>query len=324
VTRGAFLLLLVVASGGACGGARVADAPLSSELAWPPGSPRVRLERVVALQKDGGLGRILGGERAASALDGPLGVAWSGDDLVVTEPVAQRLTRVAANGRLSTSPAGEAGTPIGVASCAGGIVVTDGVGGRVALLGRNLRLVRWLAEGLARPTGVACEGDRVVVAETGQHRLLVLDPAGGRRAIGERGGGPGQLNFPTALTWSRGVLLIGDTLNFRIQRFDAATGRSLGSFGQLGDAPGDMPRVKGVTVDAAGHVWVSDAYLDTVSLYTAAGELLMSLGGTGDEPGRFSFPAGIAAHPDGRIAVVDSLNRRVQVFRLVVASPARP
>ena len=45
--------------------------------------------------------------------------------------------------------------------------------------------------------------------------------------------------------------------------------------------------------------------------------------GTGDEPGRFSFPAGIAAHPDGRIAVVDSLNRRVQVFRLVGAPPGR-
>ena len=316
------LLLLGAAWAWACGGARVADTPLDADLAWPPGSPRVRLVRVVALQKDGGLGRILGGEKASNVLDGPLGVAWSGDDLVVTEPVAQRLTRLAANGRLTTSPPGEIGTPIGVATCRAGVVVTDGTGGRVALVGRDLRLARWLAEGLERPTGVACEGDRVAVVETGQHRLLVLEPGVARRSVGERGGGPAQLNFPTALAWSEGVFFVGDTLNFRVQRFDAAAGASLGSFGHLGDAPGDMPRLKGVAVDAAGHVWVSDAYLDTVSLYTAAGELLMSLGGTGDEPGRFSFPAGIAAHPDGRVAVVDSLNRRVQVFRLV-GSPGR-
>jgi hypothetical protein len=43
----------------------------------------------------------------------------------------------------------------------------------------------------------------------------------------------------------------------------------------------------------------------------------MSLGRTGTEPGEFSFPAGIAAHPDGRVAVVDSLNRRLQVFRVL-------
>ena len=35
---------------------------------------------------------------------------------------------------------------------------------------------------------------------------------------------------------------------------------------------------------------------------------------TGAEPGRFSFPAGIAAHPDGRVAVVDSFNLRLQIF----------
>jgi hypothetical protein len=44
---------------------------------------------------------------------------------------------------------------------------------------------------------------------------------------------------------------------------------------------------------------------------------MMSLGGSGGAPGQFSFPAGIAAHSDGRIAVVDAFNLRVQVFRLI-------
>ena len=82
-----------------------------------------------------------------------------------------------------------------------------------------------------------------------------------------------------------------------------------------------MPRLKSVAVDAQGHLWVSDAHLDRVSLYDDRGALLISIGGRGDEPGRFSFPAGIAAHADGRVAVVDSLNRRVQLFR-VTGPPA--
>ena len=88
-------------------------------------------------------------------------------------------------------------------------------------------------------------------------------------------------------------------------------------FGQLGDVSGTMPRLKGLSIDAAGHLWVSDAWLDQVSLYTRDGDLLMSLGGAGAAPGRFNFPAGIAAHVDGRVAVVDAQNRRVQVFDLL-------
>ena len=33
----------------------------------------------------------------------------------------------------------------------------------------------------------------------------------------------------------------------------------------------------------------------------------MAFGAAGSGPGEFSFPAGIASHPDGRVAVVDSL-----------------
>ncbi|MCB1035215.1 MAG: hypothetical protein KDD47_15410, partial [Acidobacteria bacterium] len=68
--------------------------------------------------------------------------------------------------------------------------------------------------------------------------------------------------------------------------------------------------------------WVADAHLDRVSLYQASGELLASLGGRGTGPAEFSFPAGIAAHPDGRVAVVDSFNRRLQVFQRVGPNPA--
>jgi sugar lactone lactonase YvrE len=110
------------------------------------------------------------------------------------------------------------------------------------------------------------------------------------------------------------ALWVGDTLNFRLQRFDPVTGKFLSQFGRLGDAPGELPRLKGLAVDSKGRLWISDGYLDQVALFQTDGTFLMSFGGKGSSRGEFSFPAGIAAHEDGRMAVVDSLNRRVKIF----------
>jgi DNA-binding beta-propeller fold protein YncE len=311
---------------GGCGGLRVADAGLPPGLAWPVGEPRVRLERVVEQRRGhAGLGAVLGTSGDATPLFvRPFGVAWLGGDLLVADPGARRIVRVGADGHVQLSKPDVAGAAVGVAACAQGVVATDPEGGRVALLDLDLKRVRWLAEGLDRPTGVACEGGTVYVVETGGHRLVVLSPDGSRRVVGQRGAEPGRFNFPTAVWHSAGTLFVGDTLNFRVQRLAAADGGFLGAFGNLGDASGDMPRLKGLALDAAGHVWVSDAYLDRVSLYSTEGELLLDLGGSGSQPGRFAFPAGIAARADGRVVVADSYNQRLQVFRLVAAKGGRP
>lgn len=324
MTRQTLVLVGTLAWG--CGGVRVADQPLAAGLEWPPGEPRVRLERVVEARPGSrGARALLGGENGRAALFvRPFGVAWSGQDLLVADPGARRLVRVDPAGRVTLSEADVAGGALGLAACPAGIVASDPEAGRVALLDERLKRLRWLAEGLARPTGLACDDDGVYVAETGTHRVVVLGWDGTRRELGQRGSEPGQFNFPTAITLSAGELLVGDTLNFRVQRLALPDGRFVASFGRLGDSTGDMPRLKGLAVDAAGQVWVSDAHRDSVSLYALDGSLLLDLGGRGAEPGRFSFPAGIASREDGRVAVVDSFNRRVQVFRLVPSAGVRP
>ena len=300
-----------------CGGVRVREQKVALDLAWPLGQPRVRLERVIQQRSTSApLVSWLAGSGSTPVFARPHGIAWDGPDLIVADPGARTILRITSSGKIVSSPENAAGS-VGVAVCPAGIVASDSEGGRVAVLGPDLRRRRWLAERLSRPTGLACEGDTVFVAETGAHRVLALGSDGARRIMGERGEGPGRFNFPTVLAIDSGSLLVGDTLNFRVQRLDPANGSFVDSFGQLGDADGEMPRLKGVAADAAGNVWVSDAYLDQVSLYDRKGSLLLTLGGPGSEPGRFSFPAGIAANPDGRMAVVDVLNRRVQVFRLV-------
>ena len=310
-------------SSGACA-SRAVRTTVPQDLAWPPGSPRVALASVIETRRAGmALFSWIGGEKNVPLFERPYGLAWQGGDLVVADPAARRLVRVAASGKVTQSDPDPDFAPLMVASCADGLVASDSESGRVARFDTELRRVAWLAQGLDRPTGVACDARAVWVVETGAHRLVILGRDGSRRIVGGRGTGDGQFNFPVALVRLGGAVLVGDTLNFRIQQLDAATGRFLGAFGRLGDAAGDTPRLKGIAADAAGHVWASDAHLDQVSIYTAQGQLLMSLGRSGSAPGEFAFPAGVAAHPDGRVAVADALNRRVQVFRLLPAAPVK-
>ncbi len=322
------LVLLTAATTG-CTAHRAVTTRSAVDLVWPAENPRVRLLSIVDLEntKSGGAARLLswiGGEKPQSVFRRPYAVAWDDDDLLVADPDAGRVARIEPRGRITLSPERLFAHPIGIAACPQGILVTDSVEGTLALLDSDLQLVRWLAGDLARPTGIGCDGERIYVVETGAHRIRVLEPRGQDRSLGRRGDGSGEFNFPAPIALHGGDLLVGDTLNFRIQRLDAATGASRQAFGRLGDSPGETPRIKGVAVDAAGRIWITDAILDRLSLYDRDGGFLLSIGETGADPARFSFPAGIAAHPDGRVAVADSLNRRLQIFDLLDGGTARP
>ncbi|MEO6487524.1 MAG: hypothetical protein ABIO78_06240, partial [Thermoanaerobaculia bacterium] len=244
----------------------------------------------------------------------PYGVAWDGDAIVVTDPGAGRVVRIDPTGRVVLSPVIDDGEPIGVAVCQGRILVTDARLGRVDELDRNLRRVAVIAEGLERPTGVACNSDLAVIAETGAHRLIAIARDGTRRAIGSRGSGIGEFNFPISVAIRGGQIYAGDSMNFRIQRGDLATGKFTSSFGALGDGHGELPRLKGIAIDEGGNLWVTDAHLDEIAAYGADGRYLASVAGPGGDAGRFSFPAGIAISAKGSIAIADSLNGRVLVF----------
>ncbi|MFV2072260.1 MAG: hypothetical protein ACC742_06365 [Thermoanaerobaculales bacterium] len=287
--------------------------------AWPPEDPRVRFDRALVTERDvsgSGFFSRLAGKQPQPLFERPFGVAWDGDDLVVTDPGAGRIVLLEQAGKIRRSSPGLLSGPIGVDVCTAGIVVADARSGRVGLLDDQLRLIRWLAEDLQRPTGVACIPEGVAVVETGAHRVVILSEDGSLRSIGHRGSAPGEFNFPTAITFDGDSLWVGDTLNFRIQTIDLQTGAAEERFGHIGDAPGENPRIKGIAVDTLDRVWVSDALLDVVALFDTSGNYLMRIGNRGSQDGQFSFPTGIAIHPDGRVAVVDSLNRRIQILRI--------
>ena len=278
----------------------------------------VRVARVIAMRSElrsfagNLLSRIVG--RIDEALfDRPYGVSWDGDDLLITDTGRSTVVRISRNGDLSTIGESILAQPIAAVPCFDGIAVSDSVEGGVVLFDRSLRSHEWIASGLERPTGLACLGERLAVAETGNHRIVLLERDGTKQMFGSRGAGRGEFNFPTLVAADGTSLLVGDALNFRIQRFDA-DGEYVGEFGELGDSAGTMPRMKGIAVDGTGRIWVTDAWLDQIAVYQRDGAFLMNVGHAGDEPGAFAFPAGIAISDDGTVAVADSLNQRIQIL----------
>ena len=82
--------------------------------------------------------------------------------------------------------------------------------------------VRERSPAVERPLGVAWLGDRVVVADTYNHRLRVIDPRTGRvRTLVDKDAG---LDEPAGLSVAGGRIYVADTNNHRIVSVDPESG----------------------------------------------------------------------------------------------------
>ena len=211
--------------------------------------------------------------------------------------------------------------PIAIALGADGqVLVTDAELGRVFRLGRDGTPLGYFGDGiLTRPTGIARDArrGRIYVADTHAHDIKVFDDAGKLLDIwGQRGDGPGELNFPTHIALSNGTLIVCDSLNARVQGFDPE-GKVKLRFGERGLYVGNLVRPKGVAADDEGNLYVIESMHDTLLVFDAEGQPLLSLGGTGQDVGRFYLPAGVWVDSRNRVFVADMFNGRVVVFQFL-------
>ena len=202
------------------------------------------------------------------------------------------------------------------------------------------------------------------VADTKNFRLTEYDRSGNAtgRSLGSQGSGPNQLNWPYGIASDGADLVVADTFNSRVQRWDpstgntvwtdngfnfpkavavagsvvyvadslnaqivrlnAATGQVLSSFGS-----GVLHRPEGVAVDPSGDVWVSDPPVDQILEFDAAGNVLQTFGSAGSNPGQFLNPTHLQIVTVGsrsELLVVDSWNDRVQYFDISPPVPPLP
>ena len=213
-------------------------------------------------------------------------------------------------------------SPVGVAPGPdGGIFVADAELGFVAQLDRSGNPVREIGSTLLkRPAGIARDAEQklLYVADTHAHDVKVFDEQGRLvQLIGRRGEGNGEFNFPTHVAFARGELYVTDTMNSRIQVFNAGGELLERKFGERGLYVGNLVRPKGVAVDDEGHVYVVESYYDHLLVFSHGGQFLLPIGGTGQAAGRFFLPAGVWVDGRNRVFVADMFNGRVIVFQFL-------
>lgn len=240
-------------------------------------------------------------------------------------------------GREAEMPPGPAFTPLrpdaGGELSFPGKVASDG-GERLAIAdtGHDRVLVTTLdgtllAEhgGFEQPQGVRFDGDRLLVCDTVAGRLVAVDTASGARQVLASG-----LSSPWDVVRDGDSLVVAEAGVHRLLRVPAGGGRAEVLAGTRAEGLRDGPRLEahlaqpsGVTRLADGTIAFADSEVSALravrgdDVETLAGEGLFEWG---DDDGdaaraRLQHPLGVAALEGGGIAVADTFNSRLRVWR---------
>lgn len=275
--------LLVAAVGIAGGCAGNGPSPLAPSWPPPPREPMIRLERVIdgsaslersfaARVKD-----FLFGKSPDMAVGKPYGLAWGGHSRLYVADTAKKGVLILDFAR-------------------GGVRFIDSLG----------------AHGkLSEPVNLVLDSDdRLYVADTGLHKVVVFTPEGEfSRFIGE-----GELTSPVGLAWSsdRKRLYVTDAARHLVKIFTPA-GELVGGFGERGDEQGQFYHPLGIAISATDTVYVVDSFHFAVQAFDLAGNFLFSFGSTARGIGSLARPRSIAIDSDGHLYVTDALKHNVQV-----------
>lgn len=213
------------------------------------------------------------------------------------------------------------------------LFVVDALMHRVGVFNKDWKLETYFGDDkLGHPGGIAIdESNRILyVADTGKEQIAVFDAdtfrflrtiAGPPKKLGDDD--PGTLCKPSNVAVGKdGLLYVSDTMNNRIQIFDA-DGQYISMFGKAGDGPGFFARPKGISIDSDEHIWVADAYQNRVQVFDKEGHLLAFFGSGGSLPGQFGVPSGVYVDKRNRVYVTDQLQGRLQIFQYVTDAEAK-
>ena len=109
-----------------------------------------------------------------------------------------------------------------------------------------------------------------------------------------------------------GKVYVLDNGNNRVQIFDP-NGNFLGKWGSFGTGNGQFDTPRGIVIDSAGNVYVSEDN-HRIQKFNSAGGYLGQWGTQGSGDGQFNGPDGIAVDTSGNVYVSDKLNHRIQKF----------
>ena len=196
----------------------------------------------------------------------------------------------------------------------GNIWVTDFGSNKVVKLSQDGRLLQTILHAeserdcFSSPYGMSVSTEGLIyICDCGNHRVTVHDEDGKFLfAFGSKGVGIGRFDRLCDVAFgSDGLVYVTDKGNRRVCVWSKE-----GTFRRHFQPKYD-PTCIAATSD--NHLLIT-SYSNIVMVYTLEGELVQEFGGKGSDTGRFSGPEGICVDDNGVVCVVDSVNKRVQVF----------
>jgi DNA-binding beta-propeller fold protein YncE len=173
------------------------------------------------------------------------------------------------------------------------------------------------------PVGIAVAPDGTVYVTDSKQAVVYMFKDHGAANAGTFGRGVFKRPTGIAVNPKSRELLVVDTLQSRVLRFDLDDRVPKGSFGTDGASQGRFHYPTNICVTPSGDIVVSDALNFRIQVFSPQGRYRSTIGSMGDAPGTFSRPKGVAADSDGHIYVVDALFDNIQVFdtagRLLIA-----
>lgn len=167
---------------------------------------------------------------------------------------------------------------------------------------------------LASPVGIAIDNGGIVYITDSKRGVVYIFKDNGKTFLSTIGRGIFKRPTGIAVNPKTSELLVVDTLQSQVFRFDLSNRLPKGSFGTDGATEGLFHYPTNIFVTLTGDIIVSDSLNFRVQVFSPEGRFLFTFGRMGDAPGTFSRPKGVAADSDGNIYVVDALFDNIQVF----------
>jgi len=165
------------------------------------------------------------------------------------------------------------------------------------------------------PIDVAIDDQRGYIYVTDSElKVIKIFREEDRSYVGEIGKGVCKRPTGIAVNDMTSELLVVDTLQAKILRYQLDDRKFKASFGSPGKKAGRFHYPTSICVKDDGTILISDTLNFRIQIFSSAGEFLGMFGSEGDTPGYFTRPRGVAADHDGNIYVVDALFDNIQVF----------
>jgi len=180
-----------------------------------------------------------------------------------------------------------------------------------------------IPDGFWGPRAIAIDNfGRLMITDTGNKRVAVFTRDGKFvTQFGEEGAQPGQFEEPVGIAvGADGKVYVADTWNLRIQVFESSDNGSTYYSIQQWDVDGweseSTENKPYITVDANGHVFISDPEAFRVLEFDPTGQMVRGWGQYSNSTDGFGMPVGVVSDPDGKFWVVDKSNNWLLRFVL--------